>query len=408
MTALEDDRPRRPPGRVRLADRAVGLRQVDAAADHRRPDPADAGHRRGQRQDRATRPGSTATTGSSSRTPSSSTGAPSRSNIALPLEMRAGTARRRDARVAGDARARRADRVRDAPPVAALRRDAAARLDRPRALVLAGAAADGRAVRRARRDDARAAEPRAAADLGGDSGSTVVFVTHSIAEAVFLSTRVVVMSARPGPDRGHRRDRPARSRADARDPRGAALLRARHRGAATCFAGTPAASRATTSATSRRSGCERGRRASAPGALDGASAPRATGSRPSLVLVGSGSGSGRARARRSTSSASCCPAPSAIAQTLWERPRPLCSTPAGYTFTEAFGGFVVGCAPRGPRRARARPLPAARPRADAVRDRRQRVPIIAFAPITNQWFGPLEKTLEDGDRGGPRASSRCS
>lgn len=35
-------------------------------------------------------------------------------------------------------------------------------------------------------------------ELWRRTGMTVVFVTHSIAEAVFLSTRIVVMSARPG------------------------------------------------------------------------------------------------------------------------------------------------------------------------------------------------------------------
>ena len=85
------------------------------------------------------------------------------------------------------------------------------------------------------------------------------------------------------------------------------------------------------------------------------------------------------------------PAPSAILDTLWERRDELRA--AGiYTFTEALGGFLIGSALgvcSAIVLARFRWLGSAlMPFAIAA----NAVPIIAFAPITNQWFGPLNKS----------------
>ncbi len=71
-----------------------------------------------------------------------------------------------------------------------------------------------RALRRARRDHPRAPQRRAARAVRRASSSPALFITHSIYEAVFLSTRVLVMSVAAGPDR--RRLRGARSPTRAR------------------------------------------------------------------------------------------------------------------------------------------------------------------------------------------------
>ena len=96
------------------------------------------------------------------------------------------------ARCTSSGGAARGLRGRAAPP--ALRRHAdAGSLARALADGARGAA-DGRAVRHARRPDARPDAPAAPADLDADAQMTVVFVTHDVREALVLGDRVVVMA----------------------------------------------------------------------------------------------------------------------------------------------------------------------------------------------------------------------
>ena len=90
-----------------------------------------------------------------------------RRNILLPIEFAAQAGRAVCAKGRPSPRADRSAGVRRRLSARAVRRHAAARGDLPRAGRRPGAAADGRAVRRARRADARPDERRAAAHLAG-------------------------------------------------------------------------------------------------------------------------------------------------------------------------------------------------------------------------------------------------
>ena len=101
------------------------------------------------------------------------------------------------------------ERFADALSAPAFRRHEAARRHRPRARQQRRDPADGRAVRRARRADARAAAGRASADLGAHRASPSCSSPIPSRRRSLLADRVLVMSAGPGPDRERHRDRPA-------------------------------------------------------------------------------------------------------------------------------------------------------------------------------------------------------
>ncbi len=396
--ALSRHQPGHPTGRVRLAHRSVGLRQVHPAPPDRGPDRAHDRHGRGQRQaggPGAARPRLRDGVPVAQR---SSNGERWRTTFGLPLEL------------FGYDKAAQAERSREMLELVALTDFA-----RHHPYQLSGGMQQRVAIARALAFSPTLLlmdEPFGALDemtrermnsevlsIWARTGITVIFVTHSIPEAVFLSSRVAVMSARPG--RITRVVNVGLPRPRGLDTRESpSLLLVHHRGA------RGAARRRGVRSRSRLRGADRGRRADRLGARASEEPPMQAIRRylpAALILIGV-LVAWEVLVQASGVEGFILPAPSAIWAALGENWTDgyVILEAAKVTLFEAAGRPPAGHLPgrdHGVHRVAIPCVPRHRP---AAGDRDQRRPDHRLRSGRQQLVRDHQPNVEDGDRRHPR------